>query len=207
MTQWAGLVSELEKDWEATLVHRKTWRATLKGLRENGCRTLLDAGCGVGLDAKFLTEECGFAYWGVDFTSEMLERAAERNPGLDFRQADLTRHIPAGDGEFDLVASHDVLVHVPDWRAALDEMWRVTGKYLAVRLCYVTDAVGTMRPMDVDRGVINQWHNPHAFQDALCRLVPPPKMPQIVAVGAEEKAAGSSASDWQIFIAGKERFR
>lgn len=71
----------------------------------------LDAGCGYGRMTpifRLYSEEVH----GVDFNREMLDRARDHHPGIDWRRAKL-QDLPFEDGLFDLVFFRSVLHHVP----------------------------------------------------------------------------------------------
>ena len=193
-SKWSSLVNVLETDWEATAHQRRTYYEVLR-LRREECVTLLDAGCGIGFDVPRLTE-LGYEYTGVDLTPEMLTRAKERNPVANFEQADITMRIPFPDESFDIVVSHDVLIHVDDFTSALDEMWRVAKKAMVVRLAYTT-ALGNKRACDIDRNVLNIWRNWSYVSHNLYQLVPPPACVNLYMVKPDEMVPDSY--DGQIF--------
>ena len=74
-------------------------------------RKILDAGCGPGVDSKYMVEK-GFEVIGLDLSSQMIQLARKKSPGTKFLLADL-REIDFEDGSFDgLLASYS-LIHVP----------------------------------------------------------------------------------------------
>lgn len=96
----------------------------------NSCRDLrvLEIGCGIGRDARYLTETVEADYQAVDLSRETL-RLAQRHfelAGLSprFANADAVR-LPFADRSFDVVFSSGVLHHVPDMAAACREAVRV----------------------------------------------------------------------------------
>lgn len=95
--------------------------ASCKGKR------VLEIGCGIGKDARFLLEN-GVDYWGIDFSQRTLALAAQH---LSFRGlsnrlvcADAAA-LPFADASFDLVMAIGVLHHVPNMSRACQEAARV----------------------------------------------------------------------------------
>jgi ubiquinone/menaquinone biosynthesis C-methylase UbiE len=83
---------------------------------------ILEAGCGTGRILERLAPIASHAV-GADLSRGMLSGARRR--GLRVVQAELGA-LPFPDGFFDLVYSFKVLAHVPEIRAALEELTRVT---------------------------------------------------------------------------------
>lgn len=108
------------------------WRAEDTAVRRaflESCRgrTVLEVGCGIGKDARFLSEN-GIDYLGVDSSLSTL-RLARRHfelAGLPprFVNGDAIR-LPFPDGSFDIVISIGVLHHVVGTREACREARRV----------------------------------------------------------------------------------
>ena len=107
-------------DPEAALRFRKATAAA--ELREG--ERVLDLGSKAGGLAEHL-RAAGVCvrYTGLDLSEENVHRAAER--GIDVRQADLSRGIPADDGEYDCVFCLELLEHLPAPLALLLEIRRV----------------------------------------------------------------------------------
>ena len=91
--------------------------------------TVLDAGCGIG-DHTFRLAKHGFSCTGVDVSEPMLQQArqtAERESrSIEFVNASL-EHLELGR-TFDLVHCRGVLMHIPNWRAALASLCRHVAK-------------------------------------------------------------------------------
>jgi SAM-dependent methyltransferase len=107
-------------DPEAALRFRKATAAAelLDGER------VLDLGSKAGGLAEHLRAAgVSVRYTGLDLSEENVHRAAER--GIDVRQADLSRGIPADDGEYDCVFCLELLEHLPAPLALLCEIRRV----------------------------------------------------------------------------------
>jgi ubiquinone/menaquinone biosynthesis C-methylase UbiE len=89
---------------------------------------VLEVGCGIAVDGRFLAEN-GIDYQAIDFSMESL-RLAHTHFNLKqlpprFANADAAR-LPFDDGVFGVVFSIGVLHHVPDMLRACREVVRVT---------------------------------------------------------------------------------
>jgi SAM-dependent methyltransferase len=85
--------------------------------------TVLDAACGTGRYAEHAAAR-GHTVIGVDSSAEMLDRAATRVPGAEFRLGDLHR-LPLPGDSVDTVLCGLALVHVPDLDPVMAEFARV----------------------------------------------------------------------------------
>ena len=82
---------------------------------------VLDAGCGVGLEAARLASEHPDVHvTGVDRNAEMLEIARRRAPEVEWVEADLTDLDL--EPEFDAVRTERVLIHVPEVESVVDNL-------------------------------------------------------------------------------------
>jgi len=89
---------------------------------------LLDAGCGPGFYIPYYLERAGAEHvYLVDQSAQMLEYCRRQYPAL--RPQNLSRasvySLPFPDGRFDAVINCDVLMHIPHYRKALSELYRV----------------------------------------------------------------------------------
>ncbi len=57
-------------------------------LKDHGCSSILELGCGSGSLAQYFVKE-GYRYIGLDKSPERLSIAYELNPGIDFMQGDM----------------------------------------------------------------------------------------------------------------------
>jgi ubiquinone/menaquinone biosynthesis C-methylase UbiE len=85
--------------------------------------TALDAGCGTGRYAAYLSS-LGHGVIGVDICPQMLEVARAKVAGADFREGDL-HQLPVADQSVDLVVCALALTHVPDLSPVLAQFARV----------------------------------------------------------------------------------
>jgi SAM-dependent methyltransferase len=110
-------------------------------------RRWLDVGCGTGALCAAIMDRCSpSSVAGVEPSAGFLKTAKENLAGrVALRQGSATT-IPLGDASVDVVVSGLVLNFVPDQRAALLEMARVTGKGGTIA-AYVWDYAGKMELM------------------------------------------------------------
>lgn len=94
-------------------------------------QTVLDIGCGGGLDAFLAARAVGKTgkVFGVDPTPEMIQKAADNArrgdyPNLQFKQGSVER-LPIADDSIDVVISNCVINHSPDKLSAFREIRRV----------------------------------------------------------------------------------
>jgi ubiquinone/menaquinone biosynthesis C-methylase UbiE len=93
--------------------------------RVKGAGLACDLGCGPGQVARYLREQ-GVAVCGVDLSPGMIERASQLNPGVEFRQGDMTA-LDVPDETWAGITAFYAIVNLPpaDVEQALCEMWRV----------------------------------------------------------------------------------
>jgi SAM-dependent methyltransferase len=110
-------------------------------------RKWLDVGCGTGALCAAIMDHCSpSSVAGVEPSEGFLKTATENLAGRAALHQGSATAIPLGDGSVDVVVSGLVLNFVPDQRAALAEMARVTGKQGTVA-AYVWDYAGKMELM------------------------------------------------------------
>ena len=125
---------------------------------------LLDAGCGVGDDARALARlvSPGGAVVGLDASAVMVAEAAQRSDGLglavEFAQGDI-QALPFADATFDGCRAERVFQHVADPEAALRELVRVARSGAMI---VVVDSDHGMMALngsdrDLTRRVLGHW--------------------------------------------------
>ncbi len=95
------------------------------GVVRGGCA--LEVGCGRGVGAEIILDRFGAARVdAVDLDPKMIERAKRRLKDRPARVwvADAT-HLDAQDETYDAVFDFGIIHHIPDWRRAVGEIWRV----------------------------------------------------------------------------------
>ena len=94
-----------------------------------GCSSVLEAGCGTGIDLRLFPGD--FGVYGVDLNGRALATARAKCGHGDFGRGDVSS-LPFGDSSVDLVFTHGLLNYLDD--ATLDmgvsEMHRVARKYV-----------------------------------------------------------------------------
>lgn len=98
---------------------------------------ILDVGCGAGHYLVSLNRvlKVDFSYYGVDSTKYYIERAKKAFLGRKetvFKVADIY-NLKLKDNFADIVMCNNVLLHLPSLEQPLQELWRVTKKYLIIR--------------------------------------------------------------------------
>ena len=127
-SQWQKIPGHPLK-WQADLrqITYKARRIIADMVKKNS-RSLLDVGCGIGLDYDYYRDS-NVRYYGVDITPKFVEAAKQR--GVPAEVGDVL-NLRFKDGEFDTVYCKDLLIHLSpgDWRVALKEMARVAAKQI-----------------------------------------------------------------------------
>ncbi len=92
------------------LRHKPLDRELLGRLARNaGDGLICDMGCGPGHVARYLHEQ-GARVCGIDLSDAMVERARQLNPGIEFRQGDMTA-LDLPDDSFAGMAAFYSLIH------------------------------------------------------------------------------------------------
>lgn len=119
----------------------------LSWLRIPGGRRWLDVGCGTGALCAAIVDRCSpSSVAGVEPSEGFLKTARENLAGRAVLHHGSATAIPLGDASVDVVVSGLVLNFVPDQRAALAEMARVTASGGTIA-AYVWDYAGKMELM------------------------------------------------------------
>src|SRR5512146_1188674 len=126
---------------------RRVAPAFLAWLEIPAGRRWLDVGCGTGALCAAIADRCSPpSVAGVEPSEGFLKTAMENLAGRAALHQGSATAIPLGDASVDVVVSGLVLNFVPDQRAALAEMARVTGEGGTIA-AYVWDYAGKMELM------------------------------------------------------------
>lgn len=101
--------------------------AILKMLGRVVGKNILDAGCGEGFLSRLMAER-GASVTAADYSGKMLEIARECTAAdlrIDYLHANLEHLDMLNDDTFDIVVSCVVVQGIPDYQAAIKEMYRV----------------------------------------------------------------------------------
>lgn len=119
-------IAVMEERW---LEQKEYWYTLIKPHLpdKDGINNVLDVGCGVGMHHDVLSDYG--VYKGIDITKDMIDRARERLPDIDFEVGDIFN---IGYDNIDFVFSWSVLCHLPNemYSDAIKELWHATNKYL-----------------------------------------------------------------------------
>ena len=116
--------------------------------------TILDVGCGPGDLYCYLAKFGEVNYTGCDLTTEMLEEARNRCPGIEFFECDVQLMDNVQDNSYDWVVCSDVLIHVAQPYEGFKNLWRCArgGLLVAVRDSdYSEDIVDIERSFQTDK--------------------------------------------------------
>ena len=110
--------------------HKKRFQTIAVRLDGKSC---IDIGCGFGHSTRILSR-CYHARWaGVEFLFGAIERARRLFPGLEFIHApDYDLLTACGGRKFDSVVCSEVIEHIEDDRAFVEQLMKITGTKLVV---------------------------------------------------------------------------
>ncbi len=101
--------------------------------------TVLDAGCGSGYSSKLIAKRFRpKELISFDYMPEQIAIAKKKNPYAEYYVDDITA-VKQPDEKFDAVFVFEILHHVPNWKQAIDELYRVIKKGGYLFICEVND--------------------------------------------------------------------
>jgi SAM-dependent methyltransferase len=144
--------------------------------RASAAVRILDVGCASGYYHEVL-RAAGFAwtYVGVDYSEAFRDFAAQVLPHVTVEVGDACA-LPYPARSFDVVVSGGCLLHIEDWRAAVAEVARVSGRYAVFHRTPLLAAKATTHWLKEAYGVpcFEIWFNRAEFLEEVARagLVP-----------------------------------
>ena len=135
-------------DYDQLAAEYARHRQVHPGVLQNLCgaahksHNVLEVGCGTGNYIAALHAQVGCACWGIDPSDEMLAQARARAPDVRFSLG-RAEHLDYPDASFDLIYSVDVIHHVQDRPAYIQEAHRALAT--GGRICTVTDSEWIIR--------------------------------------------------------------
>ncbi len=98
--------------------------AFLQRVQLHEASRVLDIGCGTGNYTGLLQKITRAQLFGADPSSGMLDKARQKHPQVDFRQAQ-AHELPFADAFFDFIYMTDVIHHIPDIASLFAEIQRL----------------------------------------------------------------------------------
>lgn len=96
--------------------------------------TILDAGCGEGFTLQKLREHCvGEKLEGIEYSKKAIKLGKKIFPNLSLKQGSIYQ-LPYRDNSFELVLCTEVLEHIDRPSAGLEEVIRVSQKYIILSI-------------------------------------------------------------------------
>lgn len=135
----------------------------LEVVRQSGCETLLDAGCGEGFVVDFLLSRMPeLKITGVDVSEKAIEYAKEHfGETARFRTGSVYK-LPFSDKSFDAVLCSEVLEHLDDPNRAVSELKRVARSHVIITVPHEPyfqwlNNLGQIVGVSADPGHVNFW--------------------------------------------------
>ncbi|WP_436347660.1 class I SAM-dependent methyltransferase [Natronorubrum sp. FCH18a] len=127
---WDGRADSFDDDSQHGIhsdEQREAWLSVLGLWTGEPPQRILDVGCGTGV-ISLLLAELGHDVTGVDFSSEMLERARAKveqsDRSVEFQRGD-AENLAQSDDAYDLVTARHLIWTLPTPERAIDEWQRV----------------------------------------------------------------------------------
>lgn len=102
----------------------------LKFIKTSNIKNVLDVGCGNGFLLEMIRKNfSNIKIKGIDIEKNLLKSC--KNKGLNVKRGNIL-NIPFNDASFDLIIAKDVIEHVKDNYRAIQELIRVSRKYIFI---------------------------------------------------------------------------
>jgi SAM-dependent methyltransferase len=136
-----------------TARHRR--RILMRILGDLGFTNVLDAGCAQPYLLQEIVQRFGVQGFGCDISDEVMAENQQLAPNCTFMAIDLAQEAWPDQRSFDLVVCSEVLEHIPDWRAALANLARMTKRHLVISV-----PSGKLRPVEQMLGHYRHYQGP-----------------------------------------------
>lgn len=147
---WRGVWGDMQKYGPVHRHHRRLFSIMFEHLPKEEIQSIADIGCGEGSNLYFLRTQFPKAkLFGFDLSNTALE-SAKTNLDIDFSVLDIQTEIP--DKKFDLVFCSDVVEHLENDNAALENMKLCTKKY-----ALIATVQGRMRRNETSIGHVRNY--------------------------------------------------
>jgi SAM-dependent methyltransferase len=110
--------------------HRR--RLLLKTIALLDFKNCLDAGCAQLYLLQEIVRRHHVTGYGCDISDQVIASNRSLAPDCNFITLDLATDVWPADRQFDLVLCSEVLEHIPDWKAALRNLARMSRKHLLI---------------------------------------------------------------------------
>jgi SAM-dependent methyltransferase len=121
---------EIIRYWESDIILSFAWNEIYieieKLARDLTPDSVLDVGCGQSFIGKFFDH-----YTGLEISIPALKVAVKNNPKKHYLRGD-GLHLPFKNSSFDLVICSDVIEHIEDKDRFLEELTRVSKRYILI---------------------------------------------------------------------------
>lgn len=103
----------------------------------------LDVGCAQPYLLQEIVKHHNIAGYGCDLSDKVIATNREQMPHCQFMELNLECETWPQGRQFDLVTCSEVLEHINDWQSAVENLTKMTKKYLLI-----TVPTGEVRPID-----------------------------------------------------------
>ncbi|HRJ56949.1 MAG TPA: class I SAM-dependent methyltransferase [Anaerolineales bacterium] len=149
---WNGVWGDMQKYGPVHRHHRRIFLQMFKDISEDEIQSVADIGCGEGSNLAFIKTRFPKAkLHGFDVSQTALESAQKRIVDAKFSILDIQTETPSE--VFDLVFCSDVVEHLKNDTAAIQNIRKITGKY-----ALIATIQGRMRRNEMSIGHIRNYN-------------------------------------------------
>lgn len=142
--QWSVVRDELQRMYSGDVI--AAFQVAADALKLTGLEEplVVEVGCAGGYYSEVLEHLLGFPiqYVGLDYSCPLVHQAAKHYPNRAFVAGDATR-LPMREATCDVLFSPGVIMHIPDYPAAITEAFRVSREWAIFHRTPVTSGSTT----------------------------------------------------------------